>query len=180
TILDSEKETKHFFQQPTVLFDGATNGNILALTGKPGNVICDFMDIANLVMAGGGIVTNEQNELLLIFRRGKWDLPKGKIEVNEKITDGALREVEEETGVLIESVDQKPIITYHAYHLKGKNCLKETHWFEMKAKAGQTHLTPQTEEGIDEVRWVKKTDLEKYKDGCFLLIWDLISPYQNG
>lgn len=179
TILGSEKETKHFFKKPAALFDGVTNGNILALTEKPGNVICDFMDHINLVMAGGGIVTNEKDELLLIFRRGKWDLPKGKIEVNEKIMDGAKREVEEETGVRIESVDKKPIITYHAYRLRGKDSLKETHWFEMKALPGQTNLTPQTEEDIDEVRWVSKADLKNYKDGCFLLIWDLISRYQN-
>ena len=136
-----------------------------------------MLDHLDIVIAGGGIVTNEFDELLLIFRRGKWDMAKGKIELNEKIIDGAVREVEEETGVKIESVNEKPCITYHAYKLKGKNSLKETSWFEMKAKPGQTKLTPQTEEDIEEVRWVKKSDLKNYRDNSFLLIWDLLEPY---
>ena len=49
--------------------------------------------------AGGGLVFNKNNEVLFIFRNGKWDLPKGGIEKGEEIEYTALREVEEETGV---------------------------------------------------------------------------------
>ena len=40
-----------------------------------------------IIIAGGGIVTNELGELLMIFRRGKWDLPKGKLDKGESIED---------------------------------------------------------------------------------------------
>ena len=126
TVLNNEKETNIFFKDPAILFDGVTNGNILAFTEKPRDVIYNFMECVNIVIAGGGMVTNEKDELLMIFRRGKWDLPKGKIEVNEKIIDGSIREVREETGVKIESANKQSVITYHAYRLKQKNCLKET------------------------------------------------------
>jgi 8-oxo-dGTP pyrophosphatase MutT (NUDIX family) len=53
-----------------------------------------------IIKAGGGIVVNEQNEVLLIYRRGKWDLPKGKLDDGETIEECALREVKEETGLL--------------------------------------------------------------------------------
>jgi glyoxylate carboligase len=33
-----------------------------------------------IIIAGGGVVTNAQGDLLMIFRRGKWDLPKGKLD----------------------------------------------------------------------------------------------------
>ena len=51
------------------------------------------------MIAGGGKVYNPKNEILFIFRNGKWDLPKGKAEAKETINLTALREVEEETGI---------------------------------------------------------------------------------
>lgn len=176
-ILTEEKEIKSFLADPSVLFDKETTGNIFVGCCKPGETMCNILDNLEIVIAGGGIVTNEYDELLLIFRRGKWDMAKGKIELNEKIIDGAMREVEEETGVKIEFVNDKPCCTYHAYKLKGKNCLKETNWFQMKAKPGQSILTPQAEEDIEEVRWIKKSDLKNYREICYPLIWDLLAPY---
>ncbi len=177
-VFTNEKETNEFFIRPAALFDGITNVNILAVHNQPEELLTRFMKSLQLVVAGGGIVWNENNELLMIHRRGKWDLAKGKIELNESIKDGAVREVEEETGVKIESVNPEPVHTYHAYKLKGKNSLKETSWYEMKAKSGQNKLVPQVEEDIKEVRWVKRTELKKYERGCYPLIWDLISGFQ--
>lgn len=176
-VFSNEKETNEFFKNPAPLFDGITNVNILVLTNKPGELMCNLMEHVEMVVAGGGIVWNEYHELLMIYRRGKWDLPKGKIELREKIIEGAEREVEEETGVRIASVQEEPILTYHAYRLKGNNCLKETSWFEMKAKPNQQKLVAQTEEDIEEARWVKKADLKNYFDDCYLLIRDLIKEY---
>ena len=55
--------------------------------------------MAKKVVAAGGLVTNDKNELLTMFRRGKWDLPKGKLDEEETIEACALREVREETGI---------------------------------------------------------------------------------
>ncbi len=176
-ILTEGKEIKEFLANPSILFDKETHGNIFVACCKPGETMCGILENLEIVIAGGGIVTNEHDELLLIFRRGSWDMAKGKIELNERIIDGAMREVEEETGVKIESVNEKPCTTYHAYKLKGRNCLKETSWFQMKAKPGQNKLTPQTEEDIEEVRWVKKSDLKDYRETCYPLIWDLLASY---
>ena len=52
-----------------------------------------------IIQAGGGLVENEKGEVLFMFRRGKWDLPKGKLDPGETLEACALREVEEETGV---------------------------------------------------------------------------------
>ena len=35
------------------------------------------------VIAGGGKVYNDKDQVLFIYRNDKWDLPKGKIEINE-------------------------------------------------------------------------------------------------
>lgn len=176
-VFVSEKETQEFFRNPAPLFDGITNVDVLVVTQQPLELISVLMQSTQLVVAGGGIVWNEHDELLMIYRRGKWDLPKGKIELREKIIEGAEREVEEETGVEIESVKPEAILTYHAYKLKGNNCLKETSWFEMKAKPNQKKPVAQTEEDIEEVRWVKRSDLKNYFDECYPLIRDLIAGY---
>ena len=55
------------------------------------------------VRAAGGIVTAPDGTMLLIQRNGRWDLPKGKVEPGETLLQAALREVEEETGIKVDS-----------------------------------------------------------------------------
>ena len=109
-----------------------------------------------IIVAGGGIVTNEQGELLMIFRRGKWDLPKGKLDKGEEIEACALREVTEETGVQNLQLGKLLLITKHEYFDKWQDAdvIKETHWFRMFV-AGATLLIPQTEEDITAIEWTK-------------------------
>ena len=107
------------------------------------------------IVAAGGVVINDKNEILFIFRDQKWDLPKGKAEKNENITQTAIREVKEETGVK-DLIIAKPIEkTYHIFKRSKKNYLKETYWFEMKTSYDKK-LTPQISEGITRVEWISK------------------------
>lgn len=108
------------------------------------------------IVAGGGLVLNEAGELLLIFRRGKWDLPKGKLDEGETIEECAVREVMEETGLTGITRGELIGISYHDYFdtYIGRDVTKETHWFAMQA-SGQQVLVPQTEEDIEEIKWVQ-------------------------
>jgi 8-oxo-dGTP pyrophosphatase MutT (NUDIX family) len=106
-----------------------------------------------VIQAGGGLVTNRNGEWLFIYRRGKWDLPKGKLDKGETIEQCALREVQEECGISELELDQPLTITYHTYNEAGKSILKETHWFTMRY-TGDAAPVPQTEEDIHEIRWV--------------------------
>jgi len=119
-----------------------------------------------LITAGGGLVQNEKNEVLLIFRRGKWDLPKGKLDKGETIEACALREVQEETGLMNINLDGPLMITYHTYHEGSRFILKESHWYWMKA-SGEEKPVPQTEEDIHEIKWVKPQDLIQYYSESF-------------
>ena len=67
------------------------------------------------IIAAGGLVLNEKNELLMIFRRNKWDLPKGKLDEGESIEACALREVKEETGLQKLKLEKFIDITFHDY-----------------------------------------------------------------
>ncbi len=125
-----------------------------------------FFKHFQLIFAAGGLVKNKNEEILMIFRRGKWDLPKGKLDEGETLENCAKREVEEETGLQnLEMI--KPLkITYHTYVQFGKHNLKETHWYLMKA-TGDEQFVPQTEEEISEIIWAKKEDLKKYLNNSF-------------
>jgi 8-oxo-dGTP pyrophosphatase MutT (NUDIX family) len=119
-----------------------------------------FKKKLTLVQAGGGFVYHEK-DVLLIHRRGKWDLPKGKLDDGETIEDCAVREVQEETGIQNVAIEKPLLTTYHTYHQGGDHILKESHWFLMKA-AGKEQLKAQTEEDITECCWVPMDKLEGY------------------
>ena len=108
-----------------------------------------------LIEAAGGLVYNIKNQILMIFRNDKWDLPKGKLEVGENINECAIREVNEECGV-DNLVIIKPLKdTYHTYEMNGVAILKRTYWFKMKTNF-TADLIPQLKEGITKVEWVSK------------------------
>ncbi len=133
----------------------------------------NFFKHFKLIKAGGGLVKNKKGEILLIFRRGKWDLPKGKLDDDETILECAIREVKEETGLTQVEAGKKLDITYHTYVEFGKHILKESHWYMMQTKETET-LIPQVEEDITEIRWVKKDELENYMNNIFPTIGMLL------
>jgi 8-oxo-dGTP pyrophosphatase MutT (NUDIX family) len=131
-----------------------------------------------IVQAAGGLVTNEKKELLMIFRRGKWDLPKGKLDKGEKLEDCAVREVEEETGLKNVKLISPLIITYHTYHEGTKFILKESHWYTMKVN-GEQKLVPQAEEDISEIKWVTTKESENLFPQCFPSVIDVIKEFMK-
>ena len=127
-----------------------------------------------LIKAAGGIVSNEANKYLFIFRNGKWDLPKGKIEKGENSRVAAIREVQEECGISIDSSGDKICNTYHMYDIKGDLVIKKTAWYWMRAEK-QEKLIPQLEEGITDVRWLSPGDLMLVRQNTYPLIRDLLN-----
>jgi 8-oxo-dGTP pyrophosphatase MutT (NUDIX family) len=108
--------------------------------------------------AAGGIVTNEDGAVLMIYRRGKWDLPKGKCDDGEAIDECAVREVSEETGLQKLKLGDKICDTFHVYAQNGQSLLKRTAWYKMRGTTKE-ELVPQKEENILEARWVKQEDM---------------------
>ena len=127
-----------------------------------------------IIKAAGGVVRSEENKFLFIFRKGVWDLPKGKIEKGEKKKIAAVREVEEECGIVISSVGARICKTYHVYEMYGEVILKKTSWYSMEAANSQA-LIPQLEEDITEVRWIAPGDFSVVKENTYPLILDVMS-----
>ena len=110
--------------------------------------------------AGGGLVYNKKNEVLFIFRNGKWDLPKGGIEKNETIEQTSIREVCEETGAKDLVISDKLQKTYHIFKRNGRYKLKITHWFEMRTSF-EGDLVAQIDEGIEKVAWLNAEQIKE-------------------
>ena len=113
----------------------------------------DFFSLFRIIRAAGGLVINQDGKVLMIYRRGHWDLPKGKIEEFEKKREAAVREVIEETGLKEVKVLKKLKTTYHIY--RGQNSkrrfLKPSYWYLMSGKGNK--LKPQFEEDIEIAEW---------------------------
>ena len=115
------------------------------------------------IIAAGGSVVNQNKEMLWIFRRGFWDLPKGKLDPNETIEACALREVMEETGMSNLVLGDLIMTTTHLYHDMYLNTEveKTTYWYKMTTDQLQDGI-PQIEEDIEAIAWVKKADIAPY------------------
>lgn len=113
------------------------------------------------VNAGGGLVSNRRGDYLLISRNGMWDLPKGHQDPGEDISVTALREVEEETGIMDLEMRSLICVTDHCYKRNGIWHLKHTWWYDM-LHTDPADLTPQTEEDITKAAWVAKSSLPPY------------------
>jgi len=139
---------------------------ILMITDDINFAFNDFYTHFVPIEAAGGVVFNHQNQVLLIKRLGKWDLPKGKIDAGESDEEAAIREVEEECGISGLQILNKVGATYHCYKQHNHRFLKITYWFKMQT-SDTRKLIPQIEEHITEAIWmdwaeVKKGNLDSY------------------
>ena len=175
--------TIDFTDRPTMGFDGVVRlapgemistakmlenlenyKNLCIISADPQKAFMNFASQFTLVDAAGGVVFNDRDQMLMIYRNNRWDLPKGYVEKGEPITDAAVREVMEETG--LKNVERGEIIvtTYHFYPLGDKWIMKRTWWFWM---SGNGDLIPQTEEGITRVEWIPVSQAQDYASQGF-------------
>lgn len=126
------------------------------------------------IAAAGGLVFNQKGQILLIFRRHMWDLPKGKIDEGERKKAAALREVREETGLQKLSIIRKLKKTYHTYLLENNTkVLKVTHWYLMMCNDNMPPV-PQAEEDIELAKWMEPEQAEEKFNAAYANIRDVI------
>ena len=140
------------------------------------NVKAYIKSVFTIVEAGGGIV-EKGDDILLIYRLGKWDLPKGKLEADESSKMGAHREVEEETGVLVKT-GKKICKTWHTYTRNRKYVLKKTKWYRMEC-LDDSKMSPQVEEDIMDVRWMDTDEVRKALYNSYRTIRYVVSEYDK-
>jgi 8-oxo-dGTP pyrophosphatase MutT (NUDIX family) len=150
----------------------ADHNEIVIIDDKPAKILEAFRKKFKFIQAAGGFVHDKQ-QVLFIFRKGKWDLPKGKLDEGESLEVCAVREVEEETGLQNINLEKPIMLTYHSYTEKQKTILKETHWFLMTADSALP-LSPQAEEGIEKCIWTDVLDMNSYLVETYPLVKDVV------
>jgi 8-oxo-dGTP diphosphatase len=104
-----------------------------------------------VVQAAGGLIVREtprgEIQVLLVHRphREDWTFPKGKLEAGESHERGAIREVEEETGLRCRLGVELPPSSY----INGKGRLKVVRYWIMEPRSGRAE--PRNE--VDAIRW---------------------------
>ncbi|GAB3762595.1 NUDIX hydrolase [Spirosoma pomorum] len=117
-----------------------------------------------IIKAAGGVVIKNK-KMLLMFRRGVWDLPKGKLDDGESSRQGAAREVEEETGVRV-AVGERVCTTWHTYKMNGNRILKRTKWYLMSV-LDDRNMAPQEDEDIEQLAWLDQRQTKKALTNSF-------------
>jgi len=126
----------------------------------------EFKSSFNIIIAAGGLVQKNNSELLMIYKNGIWDLPKGKIDKTESAELASIREVSEETNLSKLRILSDYFSTYHIYGEftdASMMCLKETKWFLMDTSANPDLITPQISEGITQVKWIPFQQIKNFR-----------------
>ena len=183
-ILTSKK--KHLILNNSFLLSSLNIDEILKKTRKYKKIylfypkkkelLSQFKKKIKTIYAAGGIVNNKKNEMLFIFRRGKWDLPKGKADIGETNKQTALREVVEETGIKELVIRNFFKTTFHLVRNNGKYFLKETTWYLMYSNY-EGKLYPQVQEGIKSVKWKNIKQINKIKEKTFKNISIILNDF---
>ena len=110
------------------------------------------------IRAAGGVVVRrqgEQDEVLVVHRPryDDWTFPKGKLKGGESDEQGALREVEEETGLRCQLGRELPSVSYVDHHGRRKS----VRYWEMSALGGT--FEPNSE--VDQVRWLPAEEADR-------------------
>jgi 8-oxo-dGTP pyrophosphatase MutT (NUDIX family) len=137
-----------------------------------------FSSFFRIIHAAGGLVINPKNEVLLIQRLGRWDLPKGKVEKEEKHTHCALREVSEECGISGQKIIKQLPDSFHTYYIGSHHVMKQTHWYEMSYH-GTEELIPQVEEYITAVKWFPISHVDDILKNTYKSLFDLFNYLKN-
>ncbi len=125
------------------------------------------------IVAAGGLVRSG-SRFLFIKRNDVWDIPKGKLDAGESPEIAAVREIEEECGLIGPIITDQLMQTYHTYHHKGKDVLKLTHWYLLEEGPQKSELKPQLEEGITEINYLEPSEFSLVLENTYTSIKEVI------
>lgn len=152
-----------------------TEKGLVLVSNDTESTFLHFIKNLKIIEAAGGLILNpDRTKILFIYRRAKWDLPKGKIDEGESIKMAAWREVAEECGIKTHKIEDHLADTYHIYEHKERLILKKTYWYLMSAE--EEMLVPQAEEDITKAEWIPVEEvINIIKGETYPMILDLLS-----
>jgi 8-oxo-dGTP pyrophosphatase MutT (NUDIX family) len=128
----------------------------VTLVTKDKKALKEFIKSRFMIIKAAGGIVSKKDKVLMIFRLGKWDFPKGKFDKGETPEECAKREVEEECNVRVK-LGPHICNTWHTYTQNRKSILKKTYWYAMDC-TNDSAMKPQQEEGIQDILWLSEAD----------------------
>lgn len=135
-------------------------------------------DINNVVERAKAIIVNSKDEILLGYGNNNYQIIGGHKEKGETYKDCLIREIKEETGIIIDDFDEKVILTikYYCknYPSKNLNTLFNANYYVIKTNQKPNmkliNLTENEKEGMFEFKYINKNnvinELVKTFDTC--------------
>ena len=163
---------------PEALLEAVGCGDRLAVVCRGAtDRLEQFCNQMVIVRAAGGVVENTPGDILIMTRKGWYDLPKGHIDPGETAEEAAIREVMEETGLAEVEIVAPLCTTRHFHNAYGRWEVKQTEWFVMLAPGEAPEITPQQDENITAVEWLRGRRLWKAVDSSYSTIKTLFEHY---
>nr|WP_184173763.1 NUDIX domain-containing protein [Rhabdobacter roseus] len=150
--------------------------SITLATRDKSAIVDKIKGMFKVIKAAGGVVT-KNHKWLLMYRRKKWDLPKGKLDKGERSKTAALREIEEETGVKA-VLREKICTTWHTYTFNNSRILKRTKWYLLDC-VDDSRMAPQAEEEIEKLEWLDPRQAQAILVNSFSSIRYVVECLQN-
>lgn len=117
------------------------------------------MTVKRIFSSGGIVVKDDGGPKVLVTQHSKhlgWDFPKGHVESGEAVEAAAIREVEEETGVIAEIVEKVGRSEY--FYKEGTEKVFKTVIYFLMKYVGEGVAT--TAEEVSAIVWLDPKDVE--------------------
>ena len=179
-VFFDEKIANLYLNEKKMVFNAKITAEIVK--SNPSNLFISCKNLAEdfvlfikefiFIEAAGGLINNDKDQYLFIYRHDTWDLPKGKLEKKEVPDKAAIRECREECGLKEIKLNEFLTNTYHIYFYKKDWALKKTYWYRMFCN--ETNLVPQLEESITAVAWKNISEIPAMLTNTYTNIIDVL------
>ena len=138
------------------------------IINNPDNLLKEDMD--EVILRARAVMLNKENELLIGYLDSTYQFPGGHVENGETVVEGLIREVEEETGIVLEKKEYEPFIQiqgfYKNYEDTGKSRYVEFNYFlirtDEKFDLEKRKLDDYEIENKYSIMYIKLSDFDSY------------------
>lgn len=147
--------------------------DLFLIHDDPETLFNDFLSLFDITKSVGGLITNDYDEVLLVKRWHKWDLPKAEFDESKDIAKNIIDSLNAECGLYNLRIEEILDSTYYMFNLNNERILKKVSW----CKIHQTgpDINSSDENSDFKTKWVSIKDLHEYLPNAFDQVAEVIN-----